>query len=252
SNSGTPTFTALSGDIASITGAGSVTLKSVGTANTYGSASVVPVITTDAQGRVSGVVNTSIAIDASQITTGQLTAVRGGTGADLSGAAQYSLPYFSAAGVLGGVLTPGTAGYVLTTNNSSGAPTWTNPATLIPTYWDQANGALYPKNTTVDLLLGGTSTGSAKFAFTNVSGGTPTASTAGNVIVMPTIIGGNQVGGNVGIGTNNPDARLTIQGSAGTEVNILTDTNSISDESFIEFNNRAHVGYDGNSNAILA
>ncbi len=59
----------LSGDIASVTTAGVVTLKSVGTAATYGSASSVPVITTDAQGRVSGVVDTNIAINASAVSS---------------------------------------------------------------------------------------------------------------------------------------------------------------------------------------
>ncbi len=59
----------LSGDIASVTTAGVVTLKSVGTASTYGSASSVPVITTDAQGRVSGVVDTNIAITASAVSS---------------------------------------------------------------------------------------------------------------------------------------------------------------------------------------
>ena len=59
----------LSGDIASVTTAGVVTLKSVGTASTYGSVSSVPVITTDAQGRVSGVVDTNIAINASAVSS---------------------------------------------------------------------------------------------------------------------------------------------------------------------------------------
>ena len=44
-----------------------ISLPNVGTAATYGSASQVPVFTTDAQGRVSSVTNTSIAIAASQV-----------------------------------------------------------------------------------------------------------------------------------------------------------------------------------------
>ena len=44
-------------------------------------------------------------------------------------------------------------------------------------YWQTAGvGAIAPYNTTVDVLLGGTSTASAKFAFLNNAGGIPTAS----------------------------------------------------------------------------
>jgi hypothetical protein len=57
--SGVPTFTALSGD-ATITNSGVLTLKSVGTPGSYGSTGSIPVITTDTQGRVSGVINTAI------------------------------------------------------------------------------------------------------------------------------------------------------------------------------------------------
>lgn len=56
------------------------TLANTGTAGTYANASHVPVITTDAYGRVSSVTNTSIAIDTSQVTSGTLGVVRGGTG----------------------------------------------------------------------------------------------------------------------------------------------------------------------------
>ena len=52
----------------------------VGTASTYGSASQVPVITTNASGQVSSVTNTSIAINGNQITTGTVAVANGGTG----------------------------------------------------------------------------------------------------------------------------------------------------------------------------
>jgi hypothetical protein len=54
------TSTTMSGD-ATLSAAGAITLKNTGTAGTYGSATQVPVFTTDAQGRVTGVVNTTIA-----------------------------------------------------------------------------------------------------------------------------------------------------------------------------------------------
>jgi hypothetical protein len=50
------------------------------TAGTYGSAAIVPVFTLAANGRVSSVTNTTIAIGASAITSGTLGVARGGTG----------------------------------------------------------------------------------------------------------------------------------------------------------------------------
>ena len=51
-----------------------------GSAGTFGNTSHVPVFTTDAYGFVTGVTNTSIAISATQITSGTLPVSRGGTG----------------------------------------------------------------------------------------------------------------------------------------------------------------------------
>jgi hypothetical protein len=48
----------------------------VGTASTYGSASTVPVFTTNASGQVSSVTNTNIAIGATQITSGTIDSAR--------------------------------------------------------------------------------------------------------------------------------------------------------------------------------
>ena len=65
-----------------LVGDGTNSLKSLantGSAGTYANASHVPVITTDAYGRVSNVVNTAIAIDTAQVTSGTLPIVRGGT-----------------------------------------------------------------------------------------------------------------------------------------------------------------------------
>ena len=53
-------------------------IANTGTAATYGNAAYVPVLTTDAYGRVSAVTNTAIAIDASAVTTGNLAIARGG------------------------------------------------------------------------------------------------------------------------------------------------------------------------------
>ena len=75
---GATTFT--TGQILVGNGTGALTsLANTGTAGTYGSASYVPVITTDAYGRISSVSNTAIAIDTGAITTGTLGISRGGT-----------------------------------------------------------------------------------------------------------------------------------------------------------------------------
>jgi hypothetical protein len=64
------TAVSMSGD-ASIISDGTITLKNTGTAGTYGSASAVPTITTDAQGRVTGV-TTNAYQDATAVTKGIL------------------------------------------------------------------------------------------------------------------------------------------------------------------------------------
>lgn len=50
-----------------ITASRSIAMPNVGTAGTYGSATQIPVITTDTQGRVTGAVNTTIAIPSAQV-----------------------------------------------------------------------------------------------------------------------------------------------------------------------------------------
>jgi hypothetical protein len=98
-------------------------LANTGTAGSYGSASDIPVITTDAYGRVSSVSNTAIAIDTSQLITGTLGVARGG-----SGASSFTVKgvivsdQSSTTGALS-ALTSSTEGHVLQIN-SSGAPTF--------------------------------------------------------------------------------------------------------------------------------
>lgn len=75
-----------------LTGGGDITttrtisMPNVGVPSTYGSSSQVPVLTTDAQGRVSNVTNTLISINGSQITSGVVSVSNGGTGLSSSGA----------------------------------------------------------------------------------------------------------------------------------------------------------------------
>ena len=80
SDGGTGANTFTTGQILVGNGSGALqSLANTGTAGTYANASHVPVITTDAYGRVSQVSNTAIAIDTAQITSGTLPIARGGT-----------------------------------------------------------------------------------------------------------------------------------------------------------------------------
>ena len=139
----------------------------------------IPSISSTLPGVVQGNI-TSLGI----ITTGtwQATVIGtqyGGTGQNFSGTATGSLPYFSSAGTMGALGIGGT-GQILTVSGT-GAPTWSNAGGNV-NFWQLNNGALSPFNTTNDLLLGATSTSSARFAFTNAVGpGTPTASISGGL-----------------------------------------------------------------------
>ena len=61
------------------------------TAGTYGTASSVPTYAVNAQGRLTSSVNTAIAINASQITAGEVPILRGGTGASTAAGARTNL-----------------------------------------------------------------------------------------------------------------------------------------------------------------
>ena len=99
------------------------TLANTGTAGTYGSASYVPVITTDALGRVSGVSNTAVNIDTSAIVSGTLGVARGGTGASSFTVKGVIISDSSSTTGALNSLTSSTEGHVLQIN-SSGAPTF--------------------------------------------------------------------------------------------------------------------------------
>ena len=69
------------GTITYYNGTSLASLANTGTAGTYGAANYVPIVTTDAYGRVSAVTNTAIAIAASAVTSGTLAIAQGGTNA---------------------------------------------------------------------------------------------------------------------------------------------------------------------------
>ena len=76
---GTNNSTYTTGALLQYNGTSIVSLANTGTAGTYGSASYIPVVTTDAYGRISSVSNTAVSIDTSQISSGTLGLSRGGT-----------------------------------------------------------------------------------------------------------------------------------------------------------------------------
>lgn len=131
----------LAGTVFSITNTGL-------TASTYGSASSVPVIAFNAQGQATSVTDTSIAIAATQITSGVLAPANGGTGLSSPGTAGNVLTSTGTAWVsqlapAGGITytTVKTANYTAAANDgvqtdtSGGAFTVTLPAT--PAVGDQ-------------------------------------------------------------------------------------------------------------------
>ena len=88
--------------------------------------------------------------------------------------------YSSATNVLS-KLAIGSANQVLSV--SGGIPSWVDSGAVGTNYWNVSSGALFPLSSTADLLIGGQSTASAKFAFINVNSGTPTASVSGNLVL---------------------------------------------------------------------
>ncbi len=113
---------------------------------------------------------------------------------------------------------------------------WTPMGAASASWWDQtSDGTIQPYNKTVDLILGGTATSSAKFAVLNMNSGTPTASISGIMTIGQGDYLSSEYGplnlayksglnawttglllqdttGNVGIGIANPTQKLEVNG----------------------------------------
>ncbi len=139
---------------------------------------------------------------ANLIAAGTLTGLTGLTSSGtitFSGFSSNGGPlYTNASGVLAQV-TAGTATQVLhggTTPSFSAVSLTADVSGILPTanggsFWNSSLGGLFPGNSTLDLLIGGTTTSSAKFAVLNVAGGTPTASISANSGNIATYLTGN-------------------------------------------------------------
>lgn len=128
-----PVYRAVGGD-ASLNNVGTLTLANTGVAAaSYGSASQVGTFTVDAKGRLTSAGNTAIALNASAITSGTLTAARGGTGLGaplaidggkvltvLVGGGGYELKALSGLGTVTNVAVDNTTG--LKTNQPADGP----------------------------------------------------------------------------------------------------------------------------------
>ncbi len=171
----------------------------------------------------------------SQFQVNSSGAIAAATGITSSGTITFSgfsanggLLYTNGSGVLAQTAVGGASECLLSAGG--GSPTWGSCSAAVGSsiIWQQVLGTAQLKNSTLDLLVGGTSTTSAKFAFINVNSGTPTASIAGSVAGYGVSLTGdgtlattlnrslilNPNGGNVGIGTTNPLYGLAIGSEA--------------------------------------
>ncbi len=178
-------FPALTGDITNTAGSTATALKAVGTAGTYGSASVIPVITTDAQGRVSGVTLepasgtvSSVALDAPSILTVTGSPVTSSGTLTLALASQSQNEIFAspsgAAGAPGFrslVLAdlPAGVGELAATQTWSGANTFSQPTSIISVVLNQSgtssSNLLYDAGSNSIGVRAGSSTAEVYFSF---------------------------------------------------------------------------------------
>ena len=173
----------LAGTVFSITNTGL-------TASTYGSASSVPVIAFNAQGQATSVTNTSIAIAATQITSGTLAIANGGTGASDAATALTNLGAYPASNPAGYTTNVGTVTSVGGTGSVNGITltgTVTSSGTL--TLGGALSVNLASATVTGTLPVGNGGTGATTFSAGSVLVGNGTSavssvspSTAGNVL----------------------------------------------------------------------
>ena len=200
------------GQILTSNGSHLLALSNTGTAGVYGNASFIPVVTTDAYGRVSSVTNTAIAIS-SGVVTGVMTFAQGG-----ANATSYTT---------GGLLTSNGTSFVSVANTGT-AGTYANAA-YIPVITTDAYGRVSAvTNTAVAIDTSQLISGTIADARLSDTG---TAGTYANAAYIPVITTDSK--GRVTAITNTAvaidtsqltsgtvaDARLPTKGTAGTYAN---------------------------------
>jgi hypothetical protein len=182
------------------------------TAGSYGNASTVGSFTVDAQGRLTAASNTSIAIAASQITSGSLSATLGGTAQ--TSYATGDILYASATNTLS-KLTAGTNGYVLTL--AAGVPTWAASTGGVTSFSAGTTGLTPSSATTGAITLAGT------LAVANGGTGVTTSTgTGNNVLSASPILTGTLTVPTV---TSPAATALAVQSAGTTAVTVDTSQN---------------------------
>src|SRR3989344_6528757 len=122
----------------------------------------------------------------------------------------------------GSITLEGTAGTSSDCLKGGATAAWGSCAAGAGSNWDVVGGVITPKlASTLDLLLGSTATSTAKFAFTGVNSGTPTASISANSGANQTYLTGK---GN--LATTNMQT-LTLGGSTTGDIVLNAGTNNI-------------------------
>ena len=161
-------------------------------ASTYGSASSVPVIAVNAQGQLTSASSSSIAIAASQITSGALAIANGGTGATDASGALSNLGAYPASNPAGYTSNVGTVTSVNLTAGTgvsvSGGPiTASGSITVTNTAPDQVvsltgAGATTVTGTYPNFTISSPTSGAGTVTSINVSGGTTGLTTSGGPV----------------------------------------------------------------------
>jgi hypothetical protein len=143
-------------------------------------------------------------------TTGILTVAKGGTGNDWSTVAQGSMPYFSAVGTM---LTfgPGTSGQFLKSNGAAAAPSWAAAAGGGYTTIQNQGTSLTQRNTLNFTGAGVTCVDNAGSTRTDCT--IPGGGGAGYWILSDPLLYPSSTTYAVGIGTQNPTAKLHVVGN---------------------------------------